>query len=77
MLSSVAGITGLPLRKSSLMSARPYQNRLWQSKMIDLEYVFLLICSLKRFDVSVGANSLFVQHFMTARCLKCAVSARF
>ena len=41
-------LRGLPLRKSSLMSARPYRNRLCQSKMIDLEHVFPLLCFLKK-----------------------------
>ena len=31
----------------------------------------------KNVHVSVGVNSLFAHNFMTARCLKCSVSARF
>ena len=31
----------------------------------------------KNVHVSVGVNLLFAQNFITARCLKCSVSARF
>ena len=47
---SVVGITGLPLRKSSLMSG----NRPCQSKMIALEYVFPLLYSLKKVPCYCG-----------------------
>ena len=69
-------LRGLTLWKLSLMSTRPYQNRLCQSKMIDLEHVFPLLCSLKNVHDSMGVNLLFAQIIMTARCLKCSVSAR-
>ena len=47
MLRSAAGIMGSHTPKIVADVARPYQNRLCQSKMIDLERVFPLLCSLK------------------------------
>ena len=37
---------------------------------------FPMIMFTKKSHASVDVNSLFTQNFMTARCLKCSVSAR-
>ena len=77
MLRSAAGITGSPspeivadIRSTLAILLVPVKNDQSITR-------FPTVMSSKNDHVSVGVNSLFAQNFMTARCLKCSVSARF
>ena len=77
MFRSAAGITGSPnpeiaadVRLTLPKSLMPVKNDRSRTR-------FPTVMFSKNVHVSVGLNSLFAQNFMTARCLKCSVSARF
>ena len=77
MLRSAAGIRGYPtpeivadVRSTLPKSLVPVKNDRSSTR-------FPTVMFSKSVHVSVGVNTLFAQNFMTARCLKCSVRARF
>ena len=75
MLRSATGITGsstpeivADVRSTLPKSLVPVKNDRYSTR-------FPTVMFSKNVHVSVGVNSLFAQNFMTARCLKCSVSA--
>ena len=77
MIRSAAGITGSPtpeivadIRSTLPKSLVPVKNDRSSTR-------FHIVMFSKNVHVSVGVNSLFAKKIMTARCLKCSVSARF
>ena len=77
MLKSAAGITGSPTPEIVVDVRSTLPKSLVPVKNDQSSTRFPTAMFSKNVQITVGVNSLFAQNFMTARCLKCSVSARF